>query len=295
MFLTLYYSLLAMSGVAGNLIVCITFSSRKIHQTTTNPLIVNLAVADMLQCFNLIFVITAANDITWFKIDVLCQLNGVINIAFVGASLLSLTLISINRYFIIARKPDENIFTKQNLLLFVLGVWLFALAYSACPVMGWSEYIYTPSLLSCSQNYKQNASFAAVGIVTLWAIPFAILCFCTWKILMAVYIRRQRVEGQISSSSRPHQRERRVTLMLIVVIITFFLLNAPFCVVHTIEALSGHEVEAWANYSTSTLMIYMLNHVNNPVIYGLMNRNFRKAVSEFFCRTRRMSSIMPIH
>ena len=289
--LTLYFCLLIIFGVGGNLIVCITFSSRRIHQTTTNPLIVNLAVADMLQCFNLVFIITALNDITWFKIDAWCKLNGVTNVGFAGASLLSLTLISINRYFIIVRKPDENIFKKRNLVLFILGAWLYAFAYSVSPVLGWSEYIHTPSFLFCFPNHEKNVSYIAFAIVTLTIIPFTILCFCTWKIFMTVYITRQSVEEQISSSSTKRKRERRVTLMLLVVIITFFILNTPFCVVLSIRILK-YEVKPWFDYSS--FMILMLNHVNNPMIYGLMNGNFKEAFSQLFCQTKRLSRTTPV-
>ena len=103
---------------------------------------------------------------------------------------------------------------------------------------------------------------------------------------MAVYITRYRVEEQISSSSTQGKRERRVTLMLLVVIITFFILNTPFCVVLSIKILK-YEVKPWVDYPT--VMILLLNHVNNPVIYGLMNGNFREAVPKLFCQTKRLS------
>ena len=190
--LTVYFSLKVISGVGGNLIVCITFSSNRIHQTSTNPLIVNLAVVDMFQCLNFIFAITAISGITWFKTHALCQLNGATNVAFITVSFLSLTFISINRYFIIARK--QNIFTKQNMMFSIFAVWLFALAFSGGPVIGWSEYICVPSYLSCSPTRK-HASYFALAMVTVHIIPFTTLCFCTWKIFMVVYIHRRRNRG----------------------------------------------------------------------------------------------------
>ena len=79
--------------------------------------------------------------------------------------------------------------------------------------------------------------------------------------------------------------------MLLVVIITFFILNAPFFVVGFIKALK-YEVDLWVEYST--MMILMLNYVNNPVIYGLINRKFKKAVSKLFCKAKRVSKVMQI-
>ena len=131
MFIKIYLPLLAVFGFSGNLMVSVVYSSHKIHQTSMNTLIVNLTIADMLQCINLLFTITAINDITWFNVNTLCQLNGMANLVFTGASLLSLMLISINRYFVIVKKPARSFFTRQNKWFFLslLGFihWCFHL------------------------------------------------------------------------------------------------------------------------------------------------------------------------
>ena len=76
--------ILAIFGFLGNVILCITFSCRKITHKSINTLVVNLSVADTLQCINIVFIITDINDITWYKTDTWCQLNGVTSHTFVG-------------------------------------------------------------------------------------------------------------------------------------------------------------------------------------------------------------------
>ena len=79
--------------------------------------------------------------------------------------------------------------------------------------------------------------------------------------------------------SEQRKRERRVTLMLLVVIITFFIVYAPLPIAATIQAIK-YKVEAWVE--NLTVITAMLNHVNNPLIYGMMNGNFRQAVLNCF-------------
>ena len=99
MFHKIYFPFLAI--VFFNLMVYIILCSNAINQSSMNTWIANLAIADLVQCVNLLSMITAINRITWFKTNALCQLNGILNTFFTGTSLLSLTLISINPYFVI--------------------------------------------------------------------------------------------------------------------------------------------------------------------------------------------------
>ena len=230
MFVKVYLPLLTIFGFFGNLSVCIIFGSSPIHQSSMNSLILNLAIADMLQIVNLLFIITAINDLTWFTNSTWCQFNGITSLGFGGASVLLLMLIGINRYFIITKKSAKNIFTRQNTLMLILFAWLYPLTISICPVIGWSKYFYPPIKLVCAFEASYNVSYTAVVYITLVVVPFLILCFCTWKILITVKRTRHRVLELNSSVSEEHQRERRVTLMLLVVIITFFIFNAPLVV-----------------------------------------------------------------
>ena len=124
---------------------------------------------------------------------------------------------------------------------------------------------------------KGDVLYDAVVIATLVVIPFTVLCFCSWKILMALKGSRQRIEDNISSMSAVNEEERRVTLILLVIIIAFVISNVPINTVHILGVLD-HKIEPWIDLLV--LSILMINHASNPVIYGLMNRNFREVISQ---------------
>ena len=284
MFLKNYLPLLAMFGFFGNLLVCIIFCGTAIHESSMNPLIVNLAIADMLQCLNLLFMVTAVNELTWFRTSAFCQLNGITTTVFLGTSILSLTVIGINRYLVIVKKSMENFFRRRNTLIFILFVWLYPLAVSIVPFIGWSKYVFVPRDLVCTANAK----YQTVNYSTLMVIPFVILCFCTWNILRTLNRTKKRVTEQKLSRPEERKKERHVTPMLLVVIIAFFIFCAPGFILFSIQAMK-YEVKLWVR--SLTVMIGMLNHVNNPLIYGVMNVHFRKAAFRLICRKKARSTL----
>ena len=148
--ISIILSIMITVGFFGNLMICITFCRGSILQkSSVNCLIVNLAIVDILQCVNLSFMLAAANNISWFRNDSLCQLNGFANGSFVAIPVLSLTLISVDRYEAIVKKSKRNIFSTRNTLLFILFVWFYPSVILIAPLLGWSQYKFRPGMLTC--------------------------------------------------------------------------------------------------------------------------------------------------
>ena len=290
-FIGIFLSVLAIVGFVGNLIVCLTFSrSQHLQQISGNSLIANLAAADMLQCINMVFMITASNDIIWYKSNALCKLNGFSTQFFIGGSLVALTLISVNRYFVLVKKSYRNILSKRTTVLVILFGWLYSFFFAIAPLLGWSKYQFKENLLSCVQNPMHNKSFHAATSVGLILIPYTILCFCSWKIVKELKRTRQRIEDHLASTSTRQNDERRVTIVLLVVIIALFVIYSPVWVVNTMQIMLNFKIPPLLDIST--VVIIQLNHVCNPVIYGLMNAKFRKAALELLCWKKYRSTIL---
>ena len=277
-------SLLALFGFIGNITVCITFCRSKHLQSSANIFIVNLAITDTLQCLNMIFMITAVNDVRWFTINGLCQMNAFGQVTFIGTSVLSLALISLNRYFLIVKNSSGNIFTRRNTVLFIFFDWLIPLVLAISPVLGWSKHIFRTGYLSCLLDFSASLSYLIAFFGSFLFLPTAVMCFCSWKILVTLRRTRQRIKEVASISRNINKDERRVSLMLFVVIIAFFIFYMPISIINFIEVFSGGKYKIDPSIEVVTLIMSQVNHVNNPVIYGLLNRNYRRAFLEVFCR-----------
>ena len=69
---------------------------------------------------------------------------------------------------------------------------------------------------------RDDRSHYAVFIAISGVIPFTVMCFCSWKILMALKRSRQRIAENISSMSSRNDEERPVTLILLVIVIALY-------------------------------------------------------------------------
>ena len=286
MVINIVISLLAIFGFIGNLTVCITFSRSKNLQSSANIFIVNLAVTDTLQCLNMIFMVTAVNDVRWFMVSGLCQMNAFGQVTFIGTSVLSLALISLNRYFLIVKNSSGNIFTRRNTYLFIFFDWFIPLVLAISPVLGWSRYIFRAGYMSCLLDFGASLSYLIAFFGTFLFTPTVVMCFCSWKILVTLRRTKQRIQEVASISRNINKEERRVSVMLFVVIIAFFIFYMPISIINFIEVFSGGKYKIDPSIEVSTTIMSQLNHVNNPVIYGLLNRNYRRAFLEVFCWKR---------
>ena len=282
MLITIVISFLSIAGFFGNLIVCITFSKSKSLKTSAYTLILNLAVTDTLQCLNMIFMVTAASDVKWFRINGLCQLNAFGQVTFIGTSILSLSLISVNRYFTVVKHSNRDIFTRRNTFISIFFVWFIPIVLAISPVLGWSKHAFRAGYMSCLLEFGASLSYLVVFFIIFLIIPSVVMCFCCWKIIITLKKNNQRIQ-EVTSASRHSKDEKRITIMLFVVIISFLIFYMPISIVNFIEALSSGEHKIDPSVEIVTLIMSQLNHVNNPIIYGFLNRNCRRAFMDVFC------------
>lgn len=141
------------------------FSNKKL-QTPPNFFILNLAVSDFLMAITQspIFFINSLNkgwifgeagtsytlaysDVLLNKVKIIHQISpaGCKIYAFCGAwfgiaSMINLLTISIDRYIVIT-KPLEAIqwTSKKRTWMYIALVWLYSLAWSLAPLLGWSK------------------------------------------------------------------------------------------------------------------------------------------------------------
>lgn len=58
--------------------------------------------------------------------------------------MITLTAIALDRYLVITRPLAIGVVSKRRAALVLLGVWLYALAWSLPPFFGWSEWLWGP-------------------------------------------------------------------------------------------------------------------------------------------------------
>lgn len=127
-------------AIFGNITLIVTISRTSKLRTRTNMFILNLACADLgvaLLCMPFSIITCFTRD--WIFGDILCQLNGFMNIVFEASSLFTLTAISIEKYFSIV-KPMTVVITTRVAFTMVAMMWITALVLAAIPLTGFITF-----------------------------------------------------------------------------------------------------------------------------------------------------------
>jgi hypothetical protein len=129
-------------GIFGNTMLFLVVYRKPHLRTRTNMFILNLACADLgVAVLCMPFSVVTCAQQTWVFGDSLCQFNGFINIMFAMCSLLTLTAISIEKYFTIV-KPLNRVITRQRAILMLAVTWFEPVLFGLLPLTGFTRYEY---------------------------------------------------------------------------------------------------------------------------------------------------------
>ncbi|WAR15250.1 OAR-like protein [Mya arenaria] len=188
-------SLLISVSFIGNLSLWIVVLRSRALRTLTSMFILGLSSADLL-------VATVNMPLTVYTIVMgewnlgynACVLAGFINMLTLVTSVLSLCNISLNRYVMVCHPSKfKNIYTVRNAVLMIIGVVTLSILLSAPPLIGWSEYVYTPTHSLCFADWVNHMSYAFFMIGCCFGIPFSVMTVCNICIVRTVRNSRLRV------------------------------------------------------------------------------------------------------
>ena len=171
--------------VFGNLLVVIAIATDKNLKTTQNWFIASLAVADFLLGL-VIMPFSLANELMgyWYFGFLWCDLWKAIDVLLCTASILSICLISLDRYWSITRAIKySNQRTPKRAAIMIGAVWLLSAVICVPPLIGWKNPLpvteYPLCLLSDDIGYILYSTMGS------FYIPCVIMVFVYFKIFQA--------------------------------------------------------------------------------------------------------------
>lgn len=186
-------------GLVGNFSVCgMVFTNRHL-QTVPNYLIVNLSISDLLR---ILFTLSVSTGVLikrqWISTELFCHVNGCYTLTFLVASLMSVTIISANRYFQIVRPQDSAAyFSKQRTAAMVFILWFFAVSIAIPPTIGWGHYGFFSSRATCFIAVGSSYSYTTFLVLAFIAMPFSVVIWCYLKIYFAMRRSERRVAQHV--------------------------------------------------------------------------------------------------
>ena len=125
--------------VSGNLLILMALINTPSLRTATHYLIANLAFADLLVgCCVLPFSLVLQVTGNWYFGQVFCGIWAAVDVLCCTASILSLCVISIDRYIGVSEPLKHHvIMSKLRVKIMIVAVWLLAFCVSVGPLFGW--------------------------------------------------------------------------------------------------------------------------------------------------------------
>jgi hypothetical protein len=127
--------------IGGNLLVIVALVKNANLRSPTYYLIANLTVADLLLGVT-VLPLSALREMSgvWLLGSSLCSIWAAVDVLCCTASILSLCVISVDRYIGVSRPlAYSRILTKKRARWLIVGIWALALVISIAPLLGWRE------------------------------------------------------------------------------------------------------------------------------------------------------------
>ncbi|XP_063431313.1 alpha-2A adrenergic receptor-like [Mytilus trossulus] len=191
----------------GNLLVVVAIATDRQLKTIQNWFIASLAVAD-LSLGLVIMPFSLANELMryWYFGPIWCDLWKAIDVLLCTASILSICLISLDRYWSITRALQySRQRTPKRAALMISAVWVLSAIVCVPPLIGWKNPLpvseYPLCLLSSEIGYVISSSMGS------FYIPAVIMVFVYFKIYQAAKQRARR--GRRNKTARKEEQKAK--------------------------------------------------------------------------------------
>ncbi|KAM4604378.1 alpha-1A adrenergic receptor [Polymixia lowei] len=136
-----FLSIFILVAIVGNILVILSVLCNKHLQTVTNFFIVNLAIADLLLSI-IVLPFSASLEVLgcWVFGRIFCNIWAAVDVLCCTASILSLCIISIDRYIGVKYcLKYPTIMTERKAGVILVIVWVSSMVISIGPLLGWKE------------------------------------------------------------------------------------------------------------------------------------------------------------
>ena len=275
----IFLAIVNILAISGNISVCYAVYRNQRLRSLINMFIVALAVSDLLisvSCMPLS--VATLFQSRWIFGTIVCQLQGFAMFTFSLASLNTMGVIAVSRYFCVV-KPTRYIvlFRRQRILMYTAVVWCMALIGSVPPlIFQTGGYTFQPGKAMCMYPFQTNIAYTVFIECVFVAAPFTLITFCYAKVFYTVS-RSNRVFTQENNPEqlRANVEEAKVTKTSALIMASFSLCWLPISIMDYIDAARGEPTLPRKVYLTYGFLVYLSSAVN-PFIYGATHRRFRQ-------------------
>lgn len=302
-------------GLIGNALVCTAVYRNRAMRNVTNYFIVNLAVADFMV---ILFCLppTVLWDVTetWFLGSTLCKIILYFQTVSVAVSVLTLTFISVDRWYAICF-PLKFKSTTARAKMSIVFIWITSLVIDIPELVVLDTFqrkdfpVQVPYFTQCEATWseREETIYQILKMILLYTVPllFMSIAYCqivrvlwtsdnipghteTLKMMSSTGYAQTNLNGNrrmtFSNTTDSQLRSRRkAAKMLVAVVFMFAVCYFPVHLLNMLRSfVSIDQTEFTAVWSNLSHWLCYANSAINPIIYNFMSGKFRREFKRAF-------------
>ena len=289
-------------GSFGNIAFFLLIARVKTMRTTTNFYLANLAAADLItlsvvSIIQLWRFVDFKQVVSWpFYTNFGCGFYS-FTIHFSSlSSILLITIVSFDRYFAICHPLKYHItkVKKKGSFMITFFAWIISAVLSLFRALAFGKLVHECILWPSHEKYKHFPEtikqcktihpFLREDILehVVHTVPF-ITAFVTNTIINIRIVQKlARPPPGENRNQQKYQIKRRITWMLLINSIVYFLSLAPKVFLLMFGTLMDLSHRKQMYYKNTVFIFIMLNSAINPILYGIVSPTYRKGFLKVF-------------
>lgn len=278
-------SLIISAGIIGNSLVIVVVKAIRGMRSTTNYLLVNVAVADIF-----ILVFTIVNSIIRRSLssqplsnsvqNLLCKfiITNTMSIVPLAVTVLTLTVLAVERYRALVKPMTSSLrLTVDRIAYVITGIWSASFAV-VTPLF--ATIVYNPKIQEkCDHGNAKGGIivYTYCFTVILILLPFIIIAFCYSRIIYCMFIKKTVLNNPCERQATQQEiiEKRRLVWLLVTLTLISFVAFTPYGVLlimkyREVSYAVIEKLHRAAQYLT------LLNFSVNPFIYGFASSSYRR-------------------
>ena len=283
------YSLIVLPGIVGNSIIITIVRKTPSMHTTTNYLLMNLAVADLLTlllCPGLYDFALTSVRLQGFTGDLICKLfagNAIVPIT-INVAVLTVCTIAVERYLALVKPFRTKLrISKESVKYVIALLWLLAVL-SCIPDIQANTFDIMSSKYPCKRPWSLDEYFLHKPFIIFTCVCFGIissliLFICYFEIVRGLYF-TQTIFSESTTTEAERQAKKQLARLLIWLALLFALCTLPFAIFFAFLISTDSRTVA-DNYDILYLfhricrLLLFGNSFFNPLLYALQSSNYR--------------------
>ncbi|XP_074041290.1 pinopsin [Leptinotarsa decemlineata] len=261
-----------------NLCVIVLMWKDKQLWTPLNIILFNLVCSDFsVSILGNPLTLASALSYRWIFGKTMCKMYGFFMSLLGITSITTLTVLAFERYMIVSRPFRSRGLSRKNAVYLVVGIWIYSLALTVPPLLGWGKYVNEAANISCSVNWEEQSANAMSYILFLFAfglvLPLIVILFSYAHIIITM--RQSKIHmGQTTKA------EGRVAYMVFLMIVAFIVAWSPYAIsALLVQFVDSSFISPAAGVAPALLAKSSICY--NPIIYVGLNSQFRQVLKNF--------------